>query len=193
VSVEWEPGSRALRKLTRAPAGWGDGFPNDWAQKKYDTGLRITSVGCTAGRWCVVMSTPPKGCRVKQWWAWRDSWANLFEWIKPKLVKGSCITELAATAKHCFACVTHTENTEKMKYFWKYDTVFPSKELVAKCDNGYVVECIAGGMGKWAIAAHSGNYGNIHQRWLYNAESFEKFYEKHREEGFRILCVDGMK
>jgi len=60
--------------------GWGDGFPNDWAQKKYDSGLRVTSVGCTGGRWCVVMSTPPQGCKVKQWWAWRDSWAHLFEW-----------------------------------------------------------------------------------------------------------------
>jgi len=89
--------------------GWGDGFPNDWAQKKYDTGMRLTSIGnaiavqsipwswctndiaqrtgCTAGRWCVVMSTAPKGVRVKQWWAWRDSWPNLFEWIKPKLAK----------------------------------------------------------------------------------------------------------
>jgi hypothetical protein len=54
------------------------------------------------------------------------------------------------------------------------------------------------------------DYGHA-QRWLYNADSFEKFYERHREEGavdasahggggthvtaagFRILCVDGMK
>jgi hypothetical protein len=173
--------------------GWGDAFPNAWTQKKYDLGMRVTSVGCTAGRWCVVMSTPPNGTVVKQWWAWRDSWTALFEWIKPKLAQGCCITELAATSKYVFACVSYTENTENMKYFWKYDTQFPSKELVTKCDTGYAIECMAAGMGKWAVAAHSGGWANIHQRWLYNADGFDRFYEKHKDEGFRIVCLDGMK
>ena len=45
------------------------------------------------------MSTAPKGVRVKQWWAWRDSWANLFEWIKPKLAKVCTLISLTSRCK----------------------------------------------------------------------------------------------